>query len=36
VLFADGHISSVGNDVDQSVWRALGSRDGDELIDESF
>jgi prepilin-type processing-associated H-X9-DG protein len=30
VLFADGHLAFVGNHVDSGVWRALGSKNGEE------
>jgi prepilin-type processing-associated H-X9-DG protein len=30
VLFADGHVAMFGKSVDTHLWRALGSKDGDE------
>lgn len=35
VAFADGHVRFVSDSIDLSVWRALGTRDGEELIDET-
>jgi prepilin-type N-terminal cleavage/methylation domain-containing protein/prepilin-type processing-associated H-X9-DG protein len=32
VVFADGHIGFVKDAVSQSVWRALGTRDGKEVV----
>jgi prepilin-type N-terminal cleavage/methylation domain-containing protein/prepilin-type processing-associated H-X9-DG protein len=32
VAFADGHLQTVARSIDVTVWRALGSRDGDESI----
>lgn len=33
LLFGDGHVQTVANTIDVSVWRALGSRRGGEQID---
>jgi hypothetical protein len=33
VAFGDGHTSNVADGVDLAVWRALGSRNGEETID---
>ncbi len=33
LLFGDGHVRFVSNDVDTNLWRALGSRNGAESID---
>jgi len=33
VAFGDGHVKSITNSVDLTVWRAIGSRDGGEVID---
>lgn len=32
VAFADGHVSMIPNSIDLVVWRALGSRSGDEIL----
>ena len=31
-LYCDGHVQFVGNSVDSSVWQALGSRHGGEVV----
>ncbi len=31
-LHCDGHVQFVGNSIDSSVWRALGSRNGREVV----
>ena len=36
VMFADGHVSAVGRSVDVKIWRALGSRNQGEIVDEKF
>jgi prepilin-type processing-associated H-X9-DG protein len=33
VLFADGHVRVFDTNVDEQLWRALGSKDGQELTD---
>lgn len=33
VLYADGHVVFASESIDLNVWRAIGSRDGGELID---
>jgi prepilin-type processing-associated H-X9-DG protein len=35
-LFADGHVSYVTNPISQSLWRALGSRNGSEVIGSDY
>ena len=32
VLFADGSVQPVANDIDMAVWQALGSRNGGETV----
>ncbi|MDA1178734.1 MAG: DUF1559 domain-containing protein, partial [Planctomycetota bacterium] len=32
VAFGDGHVQSVGDNVDLAVWRAMGSRNGGEAL----
>lgn len=34
VVFADGHFRSVSDQIDKYVWRALGSRNGNETVGE--
>ncbi len=34
VLFCDGHVQFVNNSVDLTIWHALGSRNGSEVIGE--
>ena len=34
VAFADGHVRFVSDAVDLAVWRALGTRDGEEPVDD--
>ena len=36
VCFGDGHTSTVSDDVDLIVWRAAGSRNGEEPVDIDF
>jgi prepilin-type N-terminal cleavage/methylation domain-containing protein len=36
VCFGDGHTSTVNDDVDLAVWRAAGSRNGEEPVDIDF
>ncbi len=33
-LFADGHVRFIANAIDQGIWTALGSRDGQEVVSE--
>ncbi len=33
VLFADGHVAPIGKSIDISTWRAIGTRNGAEVID---
>lgn len=33
VAFGDGHVTSINDDVDLNVWRALGTRNGQETVD---
>ena len=35
VVFLDGHVSFVGNEVDYDVWQALGTINGGETVDAS-
>jgi prepilin-type N-terminal cleavage/methylation domain-containing protein/prepilin-type processing-associated H-X9-DG protein len=32
VCFGDGHVSSVGNSIDLTIWRAIGTRNGGETV----
>ena len=32
VVYCDGHVDLIQTQIDQSVWRALGSRDGGEVV----
>ena len=34
VLFCDGSVSRIANEIDTTVWRALGTRAGQEVIDD--
>lgn len=34
VAFGDGHTELVNDDIDLLVWRALGSRNGEEVVDQ--
>jgi prepilin-type processing-associated H-X9-DG protein len=34
VLYADGHVGFVTQDVDREIWWAIGSRNGSEVISE--
>lgn len=36
VAFGDGHTATVSDGIDLEVWRALGSRDGGEIVDEDI
>jgi len=36
VLFVDGHTSFVRQSISLDVWRAIGSRDGREVVSEAF
>jgi prepilin-type N-terminal cleavage/methylation domain-containing protein/prepilin-type processing-associated H-X9-DG protein len=36
IVFADGSTHFVRDDIDRLVWSALGSRDGDETVSDSF
>jgi len=36
VAFGDAHTATVSDDIDLPVWRALGTRDGEETIDTEF
>jgi prepilin-type N-terminal cleavage/methylation domain-containing protein/prepilin-type processing-associated H-X9-DG protein len=36
VAFGDGHTSIISNDIDLKVWRALGSRNGEETVEGSY
>ena len=36
LLFADGHVRFIGDSIDLDVWRAVGSRNGAEPIDQQF
>jgi prepilin-type N-terminal cleavage/methylation domain-containing protein/prepilin-type processing-associated H-X9-DG protein len=36
VAFGDGHTAIINNDIDINVWRALGSRNGEETIDGNY
>ena len=35
VAFADGHTKFIADDIDEKLWWAMGSRNGNESIDES-
>ena len=32
VTFGDAHVESIGTDIDLQVWRAIGSRNGEEVV----
>jgi hypothetical protein len=32
-LFADGHVSFIKQSININVWRAIGTRNGGEVID---
>ena len=34
VLFMDGHTRPVSNSINFATWRAIGTRNGDEHVDE--
>jgi prepilin-type N-terminal cleavage/methylation domain-containing protein len=36
VAFGDGHTTAIGDDIELAVWRAIGTRDGEEAIDAQF
>ena len=36
VAFGDGHIAAVSDSVDLNVWRAAGSRNGEEVVNGEF
>jgi prepilin-type processing-associated H-X9-DG protein/prepilin-type N-terminal cleavage/methylation domain-containing protein len=36
LLWADGHVSSISNEIDSKTWRALGSRNREEQVDRTF
>ena len=36
VAFGDAHTSIIADGIDLAIWRALGSRNGDETIDASY
>ncbi len=36
VVFADGHARSVNDSIEWWVWRALGTRDGGEAVDQGY
>ncbi len=36
VAFGDGHVRAISSSLDLSIWRALGTRDGGELVGEDF
>ena len=36
LLFADGHVRNVNNEISLIVWRALGTRNGNEIIDQTY
>jgi prepilin-type processing-associated H-X9-DG protein len=36
VSFGDGHVSAVGDKIDLSIWRALGTRNGGESVKIDF
>lgn len=35
VAFGDGHVKSIDDDIDLTVWRALGTRNGGEVVSPS-
>ncbi|MEW4571297.1 DUF1559 domain-containing protein [Tautonia sp. JC769] len=35
-LFADGHVSRISENIDPSIWKAIGTRSGGELVSEDF
>ncbi len=36
LCFADGHVSRLRDEIDLNVWRAIGSRDGGEVVGEDY
>jgi hypothetical protein len=36
VAFGDAHTSIITDGIDLAIWRALGSRNGDETIDANY
>jgi prepilin-type N-terminal cleavage/methylation domain-containing protein/prepilin-type processing-associated H-X9-DG protein len=34
VMFCDGHVEFVRNEIEMTIWRALATRDGGEVIDD--
>jgi len=34
-LFMDGSVKFVTNSIDQATWRALGTRNGGEVVDST-
>lgn len=36
VCFGDGHVSAIRDTIDLEVWRALGTRNGGEVLDNDF
>ena len=34
ILFADGHVQFITNQIEEDVWVAIGSRNGHEVIRE--
>jgi prepilin-type processing-associated H-X9-DG protein len=36
VAFGDGHTAIVADEIDINVWRAVGTRNGEEVVDTSF
>ncbi len=34
--FVDGHVSTISNQIDLKIWRAIGSRSGNDLVDVDF
>ena len=36
VAFGDGHVTTISDDIDLAVWRALGTRNGSETIDAEY
>lgn len=36
VCYADGHVTTAPDDIDLTVWRAVGTRNGGEVVDEEL
>ena len=34
VLFADGSVERIGDEIELGVWQSIGTRSGQEIVDE--